>query len=128
MHDVFVQILRREQRLSLEAPSSLLFKIATDVCLNRLRTRRRRPETRDDKILDYIASSEDLDAVTEHRSVLNQIFRNELASTRTIAVLHYVDRMTLAEVARTVNMSMSGVRKRLRNLRAHASHVLEVAE
>ena len=127
MHDVFVQVLRREQQLSLDAPSSLLFKIATDVCLNRLRTRRRRPETPDEDLLNYIASSEDLDKAAEHRSMLGQIFAKEQASTRTIAVLHYADRMTLEEVASTVKMSVSGVRKRLRKLREHASQLNEVS-
>ena len=39
-------------------------------------------------------------------------------STRTMAILHYVDGMTLQEVADEVGMSVSGVRKRLRGLRA----------
>jgi DNA-directed RNA polymerase specialized sigma24 family protein len=40
-------------------------------------------------------------------------------STRTIAVLHLVDGMTYEEVAREVGLAVSGVRKRLRTLRAH---------
>ena len=35
-----------------------------------------------------------------------------------MAVLHYVDGMTLEQVARECGLSMSGVRKRLRGLRA----------
>lgn len=38
-------------------------------------------------------------------------------TTRTIAMLHYVDRFTLEETAEMVKMSVSGVRKRLRKLR-----------
>ena len=34
-----------------------------------------------------------------------------------MAVMHYVDGMTLEEVARNVGLSVSGVRKRLRQLR-----------
>ena len=37
---------------------------------------------------------------------------------RTMAVLHYVDGMTLEQVARECGMSVSGVRKRLRGLRS----------
>ena len=47
-----------------------------------------------------------------------RIFGRESASTLEIAVMHYVDRMTLDEVAREVGLSVSGVRKRLRALRA----------
>jgi len=127
MQDVFVQVIRRKDKLTFDTPSSLLFKIATDVSLNRLRTKRRRPETKDDELLSYIASSEDLDEATEHRSILSRIFEQEKVSTRTIAVLHYVDRMTLEEVAQAMGLSVSGVRKRLRVLKAHARQLEEVA-
>ena len=50
--------------------------------------------------------------------MLARLFRREPASTRTMAFLHFVDGMTLAEVAGEVGMSVSGVRKRLRGLRA----------
>ena len=43
-----------------------------------------------------------------------------------MAVLHYVDRMTLEEVAEEMGMSVSGVRKRLRGLHA-ALHELETS-
>ncbi|MEL6181918.1 MAG: sigma-70 family RNA polymerase sigma factor, partial [Myxococcota bacterium] len=37
----------------------------------------------------------------------------------------YVDGMTLEETAKVVGMSVSGVRKRLRGLKANASHLQE---
>jgi len=120
VHDVFVQLVRRQENLTVKAPPSLLYKIATDVCLNKLRTRRRHPETHEDKLLQFIASRDEPDRLTEHRSFLEKLFKNEQPSTRTIAVMHYVDRMTLQEVAKAVGLSVSGVRKRLRTLQAHA--------
>ena len=47
-----------------------------------------------------------------------RLFRRDDGSTATMAVLHLVDGMTLEEVADEVGMSVSGVRKRLRRLRA----------
>ena len=41
MHDVFVAVLRAGGRLEEDAPAALLLRVATNVCLNRLRTRRR---------------------------------------------------------------------------------------
>ena len=38
-------------------------------------------------------------------------------SSRTIAVLHYIDGLTLEQVAGETGLSVSGVRKRLRRLR-----------
>lgn len=127
MHDVFVKVLQNEARLDARAPSSLLFRIATNVCLNRLRTEKRHPETRDDELLMQIASAEDAGAKSEARSFLTRLFSREQESTQTMAVLRWVDGMTLEEVAREVGMSVSGVRKRLRGLRAQLDLVEEVA-
>ena len=65
--------------------------------------------------------------MTAQRSLLGQIFKREQPSTQVMAVLHYVDKMTLEEVAQTVNLSVSGVRKRLRVLQERASEILEEA-
>jgi RNA polymerase sigma-70 factor (ECF subfamily) len=124
MHDVFVQLLRHAGRLDHEAPSSLLFRIATNVCLNRIRSRRRRPETPDDELLAHLAQGDDPTARSTARTILDRLFRTHHESTRMIAVLHLYDGMTLDEVAAEVGMSVSGVRKRLRKLRSDL-HALE---
>ena len=49
--------------------------------------------------------------------ILDRLFSGQPESTKLIAVLHYVDRLTLEEVASEVGMSVSGVRKRLRTLK-----------
>ncbi len=124
MHDVFVQILSRADALDDRAPSSLLFRIATNVCLNRLRTTRRRPEDGDPDLLADIAAQTDTAARSAARGVLDRLFHNEPDSTALIAVLHLHDKMTLDEVAAEVGMSVSGVRKRLDKLRTKL-HTLE---
>ena len=128
MHDVFVEILRRQDQLEDVAPSSMLYRIATNVCLNRIRTQRRHPEDRDDELLHRIAAADEGEARGWAKTLVAQIFRRELASTRTIAVMHYVDGLTLAEVAQQADMSVSGVRKRLRTLRANVADLLDDAE
>ena len=126
MHDVFVQILSRADQLVEQAPSSLLFRIATNVCLNRMRSRKRRPEDGDADLLAEIAEKTDPAAQSAARSVLDKLFRNEPETTALIAVLHLHDKMTLEEVAAEVGMSVSGVRKRLAKLRSKL-HQLEVS-
>ena len=118
MHDVFVELLRRKDRLKDFAPSSLLHQIATNVCLNRLRGERRRPEDAEDERVLKIASAEDVEGRTLAQRALETLFGEAPASSKDIAVLHFVDGMTLEETARQVGMSVSGVRKRLRNLSA----------
>jgi RNA polymerase sigma-70 factor, ECF subfamily len=112
--EVFVRLLKQRGRLSGQYPSSLLFRIATNLSLNRLRDRRREPVLAGDEVLHRIATMNDMDAPL----LLDRLFGRHPESTRTMAVLHHVDGMTLEEVARECGMSVSGVRKRLRALRA----------
>jgi RNA polymerase sigma-70 factor (ECF subfamily) len=115
--DVFVQLLRNRHRLKVDYPSSLLYRIATNLCLNRIRDRRRQPETPGDDFLDRVATLDDTEERVAARSVLDRLFGRHPESTRAIAVLHYVDGMSLEETANEIGMSVSGVRKRLRSLR-----------
>ncbi|GMV20088.1 MAG: hypothetical protein AMXMBFR57_00370 [Acidimicrobiia bacterium] len=102
--DVFVRLVERRERLNGEYPSSLLFRMATNVCLNRLRDRARRPEghrahdaggAEEETVLMKIAAAETPVALTEARMTLERLFGRHPESSRTMAVLHYVDGMTL---------------------------------
>lgn len=123
MQDTFVQVLRHEKRLNMDAPSSLLYRIATNICLNVLRSERRHPHTNDEKILMSIVDTEEHESNIVNRRLLDRVFRREPPSTKTMAVLHYVDGMTLQEVSNEVGLSVSGVRKRLRGLKERAKHL-----
>lgn len=115
--DVFVRVIERRERLDDAYPSSLLYRIATNVCLNRIRDRARHPATPDEERLAAIAAAEEPGAGSHARLLLEWLFGRHPESSRTIAVLHYVDGLTHEEVARVTRLSVSGVRKRLRKLR-----------
>jgi len=115
--DVFVRLVERQTRLDVRFPSSLLYTMATHVCLNRIRDRGRRPPGGGDDLLDRIAAVEEPSFSLDARLVLDRLFRRHPVSTRTIAVLHYLDGLTLEQVGEHVGLSVSGVRKRLRGLR-----------
>ena len=117
MHDVFINVLRHRDRLDDSAPSSLLYRIATNVCLNHLRTARRHPETSGDHLGEQIAEGADPERVATSRSVLARLFDTDLEPIALMAWLRYGGGMTLAEVAREVGLSASCVRKRLSVLR-----------
>jgi RNA polymerase sigma-70 factor, ECF subfamily len=125
MQDVFVKILKKEKDLTGDSPSSLLYVTATNVCLNILRSRDRRPETTDNSILDIIAGADDPEERVLTNMFLEKLFKNEKVSTRTIAMLHYVDGFTLEETAEQVGMSVSGIRKRLRVLRKNGLELIK---
>ena len=128
MHDVFVAVLRSEDRLNDEAPGALLLRVATNVCLNRLRGERRRPEDAqsDDDLALRIAEAGDAESRTLARNLLGKLFGASdplAASTRSLAFMHLVDGMTLEEVAREARLSVSGVRKRLRGLKGRLAEL-----
>jgi len=112
--DVFVQLIRHRSRLEDRFPSSLLNRMATNLSLNRLRDRKRERSVPAVGFLETIACASDLDAPL----VLQRLFGLHPESTRAMAVLHYLDGMTLEEVASDCGLSVSGVRKRLARLRA----------
>ncbi len=117
MQETFVRVLKRKGSLTDEAPSSLLYCIATNLCLNIIRAEKRRLERPDGELLELIAGSDDVEALGQARHLIDGIFAREEASTRTMAVLHYVDGLTLEETAKRVGLSVSGLRKRLAGLR-----------
>ncbi|MCX5859673.1 MAG: sigma-70 family RNA polymerase sigma factor [Proteobacteria bacterium] len=123
MHDTFVELLKAQARLEPEAPSSLLFRMATNICLNRIRAAGRRPENANTELIDRLASSEETESRFSAQHLLDRLFAREKPSTRTIAVLHLLDGLTLEEVAREVGLSVSGVRKRLSSLRANLENL-----
>lgn len=116
MQDVFVKLLQNQERLKGNYPSSLLFRIATNICLNMIRYDKSRPHVDSGDIMAYIAANDDMEKRIAIRDYLDRIFAREKASTCEIAVMHYVDKMTLEEVAEISGLSVSGVRKRLRKL------------
>jgi RNA polymerase sigma-70 factor (ECF subfamily) len=116
--EVFVKVIDNKNTLTAEYPSSLLWRMATNHSLNLLQSRVCRGGGADgESLLERIACSRDVEAQIGSRGVLQKLFRRHPESSRTIAVLHLVDGMTLEETAREVKMSVSGVRKRLRMLR-----------
>jgi len=117
--DVFVKLLQDGQPRGIDHPSSFLYVTATNMCLNRLRARRRHPTSSDESLLQHIAVMGGTEDRVSARSLLERLFQMHHPSSRTIAVLHFVDGMTLEETAREVGMSVSGVRKRLATLRGN---------
>ena len=85
----------------------------TYVCLNQLRGPRRKPEDANDELVLNIAQDLDVEQRTHARNFLVRLFADE---PETIAVMHFLDGMTWAEVAKEMKMSVSGVRKRARVL------------
>jgi RNA polymerase sigma-70 factor (ECF subfamily) len=110
--DVFVALIRGRERLRGRFPSSLLYTIATNTCLNRLRTRKRRGEAGDPEDL-ALGAPDPAFARVEAGMLMDALLETESASTRAICFMYHGDGMTLREIGEIMGMSISGVRKRL---------------
>jgi RNA polymerase sigma-70 factor (ECF subfamily) len=117
MQETFVRVLRNGSRLTASYPSSLLYRIATNVCLNMLRSNRRRPTVSAESFVDSLAGREKVEDTVLDAVVLEQVFAGARQSTRRAAEMHFLEGCTLAETAERVDLSISGVRKRFRALR-----------
>jgi RNA polymerase sigma-70 factor (ECF subfamily) len=117
--DVFVKLLRGRKTLHGQFPSSLLYTIATNICLNRIRWKKRHAEDPSEAMDEFTAAERGFDQV-EAGIIMNAIFENESGKTRTICYMYHVDGMTLKEIGGAVGLSISGVRKRLTAFAARA--------
>lgn len=127
--DVFVRLVSRRDTLSDgEHIGALLWTMATQVSLNRLRGQKRKPED-GAELLDVLANADDPEERMWLRRAVDAVFASETdalrASTRALAVMRFVDGMTLEEVATASGMSVAGVRKRLARLRERVAALRE---
>lgn len=118
MQEIFVKVMLKREQLKNEYPSSLLYRMATNHCLNVIRDEHRDRFSDDEDVLVNIAMYDETEETTIAGNLLDHIFKREKRSTREIAVMLFVDGMTLKEVAGETGLSVSGVRKRIRELRA----------
>jgi RNA polymerase sigma-70 factor (ECF subfamily) len=121
VQDVFVKLLRARHRLRGQFPSSLLYTIATNTCLNRIRGKKRSRETFHENMEELLPAYHDrgFDHV-EAKLLLEGILDAESESTRGICFMYFADGMTLKEIGEVLGMSVSGVRKRIRSFNARA--------
>lgn len=115
--EVFLKVIARRGRLTGDYPSALLFRIATNVCLNRLREDRRHGLRQHPSLLPELVLAPAHEAAVSAGSFLDHLFKNETDDTRQIAVMYFVDGMTLKEIGAALELSTSGVHKRLDRLR-----------
>ena len=120
VQDVFVNLLKGENHLHGQFPSSLLYTMATNICLNRLRKKKREmlKGSFEDSETGF-SIDEGYDQV-EAEILINDILKNESEMNRTIFFMYHVDGMTLKEIGEAVNLSISGARKRLEAFKTRA--------
>jgi RNA polymerase sigma-70 factor (ECF subfamily) len=122
VQDVFLNLLKAQKRLKPAFPSSLLYTMATNVCLNRLRAGKRElPGDYFSGGEDFFpAADEDVGGQVDAELLVQAILEDESEQTRAICFMYHADGMTLKEIGEAAGMSISGVRKRLETFKVRA--------
>ncbi len=122
MQDVFVRIIESKCKIRVLC-SSLFYVTATRICLNKIRSDRLRAGPDFEKLSETFedgSEGEKQKEKIEAKVILEKIFEERDKKDLLIATLHFVDGLTLEETALEVGMSVSGVRKRIRELQKYA--------
>ncbi|HEY1406774.1 MAG TPA: RNA polymerase sigma factor [Spirochaetota bacterium] len=125
MQEVFVKLITNKDKIKGEYPSSLLYRIATNTCLNIIRGGRSTAVSPDDALISNIAHYDDANERFVLGDFIDYVFKGEHHSTRDMAHMHYVDNLTYEEVSKLTGLSVSGVRKRLRTFQAKIQYLRE---
>ena len=119
VHDVFLNLLRYKPKLHNRFPSSLLYTMATNVCLNKLRKKKWEAKMENSEEFLHFYIDEGFDQV-DAEILLVDILKDESETNRAIYFMYYADEMTLKEIGEAVDLSISGVRKRLESFKSRA--------
>ena len=117
MQDVFLRLMDSKGKIK-SVCASLFYVTATRVCLNKIKADKIRSGPDFEAVAQTMADdfSERAMEQTEAAMLLQKIFESRDKKDLLIATLHFVDGLTLEETAEQVGMSVSGVRKRIKQL------------
>jgi len=113
VQDVFLNLIRAGAKLKDLFPSSLLYTMATNACLNRLRKKKREVLSGFSYAQEYFAWVDEGFEQVEAEVLLEAILKDESEENRAVYFMYHADGMTLKEIGEIVGLSVSGVRKRL---------------
>ena len=122
MQDTFLQIIKRKNKLQNVNLSGYLYKTATNICLNKIKLDKKEFYIMNDNLNEELTYVDKHEKILETKFILDNIFANEKKSTKQIALLYYLDKLTLAQTAKSVGLSVSGVRKRLHKFKKKYDH------
>ena len=113
--EVFMRVLRTCSDVPSEpTPTAWLYRVVTNLCLNRLRDQQRRAAL----LAENHHAPSDVPPSAEMRVVVDSILRRVTPEIQEAAVYYFVDEMTYDEIARVTGASRRTVGNRLAAFRA----------
>ena len=126
MQEVFVRVIGAMSEFRRQSqPSTWLYRITTNLCLNRLRDGRRRRDHLSRLGAEAVASPRSTALSPELKATLERVLTSVPTELAEVAVYYYVDEMDQAEIAKLVGVARRTVGYRLDRFRAEATKLLE---
>ncbi len=121
VHEVFIKVLERSDGFRGDAsPTTWLYRMTTNHCINRARDRGRRVELWRELEHQLVPTPRLTSDEQETATFLNEVWRELDRETIEIGVHYFVDGLTHAEIARVLGCSRRTIGNRLDALRARA--------
>lgn len=118
MQEVFLRVHRYKDSFRGEAsPTTYLYRAATNVCLNRIRSKKRRPEDMMPEPPSGVTTDCVLDSLAI-RQLVDELLSGEDERTQACVIYHYMDGMTHAETGAVLGIGAAAVRKRIAKFRS----------
>ena len=113
VHEVFLKAFERQTSYRGDAsPTTWLYHIATNHCINRIRDRRRRRQALEiNRELPWLMPSAEADS--EDLVLLSQLWSSLTEEQSTIAVYYFTDGLTHGEIARIMDVSRRTIGNRI---------------
>jgi RNA polymerase sigma-70 factor (ECF subfamily) len=119
--DVFLRLLSADDRAMLHPqPLAWLYRVTTNLCLNRLRDERRRSRL----IARSLREEQPHGSDAEVRAVVVDIFNRVPIDLQKIAIHYHRDGMTCAEIASVLRVSRRTIGNRLEAFQSEAAAVI----
>ncbi len=128
MQEVFVRVITAITEFrGLSQPSTWLYRITTNLCLNRIRDSKRRRERLKEAGIARDAAVGSTQAMPEWTAALRKVLEQLPDELGQVAVYYYVDEMDQDEIAAILGVSRRTVGYRLDRFRKEARALLQAA-
>ncbi len=126
MQEVFLRVARSHDGYRGDAPVlNWMYRVTTNLCLNRLRAKKRHPVVADPEAVRRLTSATDFAAQQADRQAVLQVMARCDRVTQQIAVHYFLDGMKMEEVATVVGYSRKTISKKLAAFERRARRILE---
>jgi len=131
MQEVFIRLLKNADQFRGEAsPTTWLYRVSTNLCLNRIRDRKARAAKLahpDPSAVALPGMSAFQNVDPERRKLVETLLDKVDDETQAIVVHYYVDEMTLNEIAQVLDLSVPTLRKRIQHFQGIARRTLAIS-